>query len=293
MKIFIKIIFIATCFIFLCDKAEAVTVRLEYPFVNSFDKSDSIKTSISILKDEIKKSPENYNLHFVLGELLIMQKDFDKAKEEFLNVLKMKPDHYLSYITLGYITLEVQNKPQDAIDYFEKAVQYAPDKAVVYNTFAIAYILSNKFREAVDVLEKGIQRIENDESLYFNQTLILLEYFEGDEAGEKVIRNMEKAIRLSPKEEYYFILGNYYLSKKNNDKAKNAFEHTIKINSKNVYAILGVATTYKNAHAYEKAIDLANDALKIEPNNADIQKEIEEYKEEYKRWKEKQLIPHP
>lgn len=269
----------------IISAVEGATVELKWPFRNIYDTSEAKEIAIRILETEAGKNPKNYNLHFVLGTMY-MTIDFKKAKKEFEEVVRLKPDHYLSYISLGYLT-EADNNTEEAITYFKKALRYTPNEPVIYNALATVYMRQNKMDEAKDILEEGIKIVNSDESLYFNQTLILLKFYQGQKEQEKVVRNMERAIKLSPKEEYYFILGCcYYLERQNNEEARKAFEQGLKLNPKNIYAILGLATTYKNTHQYEKAIEIAKQALAIEPNNKDVQDEIKEYEEAYKKWKE-------
>lgn len=277
---------------FIVPETEAITVKFEYPFRNIYEQSDALKTAIGILEDETEKNPNNYNLHFVLGSLHL-KRDFKKAKREFESVIRLKPDHYLSYILLGYLA-EATDNNQEAITYFKKALNSAPNEPVIYNALATVYMRQNKTDEAKEILEEGIKVINSDESLYFNQTLVLLKFYHGQKEQEQIIRNMKKAIELSPKEEYYFILGIFYLQKQNYEEARASFMHAMELNPKNIYAILGLSTTYEKIHQYEKAIEVAKQALAIEPNNKDILDEIKEYEEAYKKWKEKNTaLPTP
>lgn len=286
MKIITKLLILIYLFS-IAPEIEAITVKFDYPFRNIYNQSDSKEAAIRILENEIEKNPENYHLHFILGSLY-MEIDFKKAKKEFEKVIGLKPNHYLSYISLGYLTEADNNNQEEAITYFKKALNSAPNESVIYNAFATVYMRQNKMDEAKEILEEGIKIINSDESLYFNQTLILLKFYHGQKEQEKIIRNMKKAIELSPKEEYYFILGVFYLQKQNYEETRASFKHAIELNPKNIYAILGLATTYKNTNQYEKAIEVAKQALTIEPNNKDILEEIREYEESYKKWKEKQ-----
>ncbi len=271
-------------FIIVSD-VRAITVKFEYPFQNIYSLSDATTSAIKILESETIKNPQNYNLHFVLGTLY-MTIDFKKAKKEFSEVIRLKPDHYLSYISLGYLA-EADNNKEEAISYFKKALRYTPNEPIVYNALATVYMRQNRMDEAKDILEEGIKNINSDESLYFNQTLVLLKFYQGQREQEKIIRNMRKAIELSSKEEYYFILGVFYLQRQNYEEGRTAFKHAMELNPKNIYTILGLATTYKETHQYEKAIEIAKQALAIEPNNKEIHEEIREYEEAYKKWREK------
>lgn len=286
MNIIVKLLlFVLIYLFFITSGIEAITIKFDYPFRNTFNLSESREAAIKTLETKIEKNPKDYNLHFILG-VLYLQIDFKKARKEFEEVIKLKPNYYLSYISLGYLT-EADNNQEEAVTYFKKALSYAPNESVIYNALAVLYLRQNKMDEAKEILEEGIKIINSDESLYFNQTLILLKFYQGQKEQEKIIRNMKKAIELAPKEEYYFILGVFYLQKQKYEEARTAFEHVIKLNPKNIYAILGVATTYKEMHQYERAREIAEQALVIEPDNKDIRDEIKEYEEAYKKWREK------
>lgn len=274
-------------FCMLSTNAESVTIKLKYDLQNVFNLKDSKITSIKYVENIINNDIEKYKLHFVLGILYsYFQIDINKAKDEFKEVVKVKDDHYLSYLNLGYLSLNINNEAEKAISYFKKALSYEPDKPEIYNALAAAYLLQNNSQEAYKVLEKGINHLHQDESLYFNQSVILSEGYTGKEERKNIIRNMNAAIKLNPREEYYSILGYYYLDNRDNLEARHALEEALKFNQKNIITILAIATTYKNTDQYEKAIEVAKQALAIEPDNKDVKDEIKEYEDAYRKWKD-------
>jgi Tfp pilus assembly protein PilF len=276
--------------IFSSINANAVSVTQNYEYRNVFNLEESKMAAIDYTSDFINTNYDKYKWHFVRGILYsYLQIDISKAKKEFKEVVRIRPNHYLSYLNLGYLSLDTKNsQAEEAISYFRKALSYATDKPEIYNALAVSYISQKNNDGALTILEEGINNISNDESLYFNQAVILLELFQGHAKQNKIVRNMNAAIKLHPREEYYAILGYYYLSVNNNLEARNALNNALKFDPNNIITILGIATTYKNTNQFESAIGLAKQALKIEPNNKLILDELKEYEEAYKVWKETQ-----
>lgn len=277
------------CILLIASQVEAVVFNKKgYEFRNTGSSEISVNESVRIMQKALTTKPDEYEVHFVLGLIHYFKKDFVSAKGEFEKVIKLRPDYYLSYINLAYSIYEIDKTNEDTLLYLKKAVTYAPDKSVGYNALAYAYLVLQKPAEAADILEKGIEKIKNDASLYFNQMLILSSYYKEEEISkEKIIRNMGKAIGLSPKEEYYIALGFTYIRWKDYSKSKAVFEDALKKYPKSIYLIIGLSTTYKETNQFEKAIEIAKQALAIEPTNKDVQDEIKEYEEAYKKWKEK------
>lgn len=251
----------------------AVTMDLNYDFINIYNLQDKKKEAIKIIESNISKSYEKY---YVLG-ILYLPEDPVKAKEEFLKVIKAKPDHIKSYLNLGYLSLN--SNIQESIDYFNNALKYDQTIAEMYNALAIAYMSQNNMLEAINTLEKGLQSVGKEESLYFNQSLILSKYFVDTKEDEKIIRNMTAAISIKTREEYFIILGNYYLRKNQNSAAQKVFIKAVDNYPRSIYCILGLSTTYKNTNEYDRAISIARKALEISPDNKLVLDEIKEIEE--------------
>lgn len=258
----------------------AVDMQLNYDFRNIYNLQDKKNEAIKIVENNLSKSYEN---NYVLG-ILYLSEDPLKAKEEFLKVIKAKPDHVMAYLNLGYLSLG--SNIEESINYFNKALKYNRAMAETYNALAVAYMSQNNLLEAIKVLERGLEA-GKEESLYFNQSLILSKYFFDTKEDEKVIRNMTEALKIKPREEYFLVLGNYYLRKKQNVAAQNIFKKAVDNYPGSIYCLIGLATTYKNANEYERAVSIAKKALLISPDNNLVLDEIKEYEEAYKAFTDK------
>lgn len=264
--------------------SHAVDMELNYDFKNIYNLQDKKNEAIRSVENNNCKSNEAYHKHFVLG-ILYLPENPNKAKEEFKEVLRLKPDNTMSYLNLGYLTLN--SNIEESINYFKSALKYDQAIAETYNALAVAYMSQNNMLESINILEKGLEVIGKEESLYFNQSLILSKYFANTKEGDKIVRNMSNAINMNPREEYFMVLGNYYLRKKEHSAALKIFSKAVEKYPKSIYCILGLATSYKDINEYDRAISIAKKALEISPDNKLILDEIKEYEEAYKAFTDK------
>lgn len=278
------VLFILILNILKVNISHAVDMELNFDFNNIYNLQDKKNEAIRAVENNFGKSNETYHKHYVLG-MLYLPENPAKAREEFLKVIKLKPDHIMSYLNLGYLSLN--SNIEESVDYFKKALKYDQTMAEAYNALAIAYLSQNNMLESINILEKGLQTVGKEESLNFNQSIILSKYFVDTKEGEKIVRNMTNAISMNPKEEYFMVLGNYYLRKKENSAALNLFNKAVDIYPRSIYCLLGLATSYKNMNEFERAISIAKKALEISPDNKLILNEIKEYEEAYKAFTDK------
>ncbi|MBX3302490.1 MAG: tetratricopeptide repeat protein [Nitrospira sp.] len=266
----------------LAQSAGAATAVVELPYRNGFESSQHLKSAIDYaiahLESELENQPRNVEMQFALGSLYFEFQP-DKAKQQFQEILRIDPNHAESNFLLGMIVLSEKDLKGFAT-HLEKAIQSDPIHVQAYNTLAMWYAKTGRLERAVQLLEQGKAHVANEESFYFNQSLMLLD---SNGQYDSIIKNMETAIKLAPKEEYYFILGWAYHKQRAYDAARVTMQKVMELNPKNVNALMVIATTYKETGDLEKARTLVEEALTIDPANKTIQAELQEYKEEYKK----------
>ncbi len=282
-----KILSILLCFILLAtvfqNHTEAVKLQLKLKLRNTLFNNDfSFTSAINELGGVDCFSDCNHNIRYVLA-VLYFQSDPKKAESVFKQVLEAKKDHAPSFYHLGLIKY-VDGKIDEAIKYFQTAIKYDNKVSLYYNSLAWVYLEKENLQKALNVYEEGIKNVGNNDSLYFNKSLALSWYFK--DRTEGIIENMVKALEISPNdEEYLLLLGFTYLKIKNFKDARSTLTRLLRVNPNDIYAILGVATTYKETGEIEKAIEIAKTALEIEPDNKVVLEELKEYESELEKQK--------
>jgi tetratricopeptide (TPR) repeat protein len=127
----------------------------------SYDLTDQPDKAIAAYKSAIKASPDNTDLIFNLGRILMQQKDFDKAIENFQKVIDKKPEDFDALMSIGNCYLNME-KFEEAVPFYEKATEIKPDNIQAWNNLGVAYIRA-------DDEEKGKAAFDKVDSLKAGQ----------------------------------------------------------------------------------------------------------------------------
>ena len=83
------------------------------------------------------------------------QNKLENAIETYKKVLVFKPDHAESYINIG-VVLQAQGKIQKAIEAYNNALSINPNDAEVYNNMGLAFKEQGKLEEAIEAFTKAL-----------------------------------------------------------------------------------------------------------------------------------------
>lgn len=114
------------------------------------------------------------------GLLLLDKGELFEAENDF-NVLKRQyPDNSNAYIGLASI-MENRNKPQEAIEYYTKAIELNPEEYVYFNLIKLL-IDMDKLPEATEKLREAMKQHPRNGNLYVLRFLLHKLSFQNDEA---------------------------------------------------------------------------------------------------------------
>ena len=188
--------------------------------------------SISYLKKEIEKNPDNPNLKLVLGSLyleLFLEKEskldvtlLNKAEEEFKEVIKLKNDESYAYFYLGNIAMLNKANKGKAIEFYKKAILYNKNSWGAYSLLNFVLVGEKRFDEIIKILEDAKKEIKITEdnrdkasSVFHN---LALNYLMISDYTNALI-NATEATKLFPTKEHLHLLGICYFQKKDFQKA--------------------------------------------------------------------------
>jgi tetratricopeptide (TPR) repeat protein/predicted Ser/Thr protein kinase len=161
-----------------------------------------------------------------------------EAEQTFQQAIRLRPQYWGGYNWLG-VFYEHQGRYAEAARMFQQVVALAPDSFTAYSNLGAVYVLSGDFEKAIKPCEKSIA-IRPNGSAYSNlgvAQFYLRHYYEA-------ATNFEKAADLNPKD--YTIWRNvgdgFYWAQGKRPQADAA---------------------------YQKAIGLAEDALRVNPKSSD------------------------
>ena len=155
----------------------------------------------ALWEDSAMKSPAKAMLHLRLGNIYLSQNMFDRAEDEFLAAVKLRPDFSGAHNNLGYIyahknlysrainelliaislrpdyseahanlglIYQALNMPERAEDEFLAAIKYKPDNAEAHFNLGNIYQARNMFDKAEEHYLIAINLKPNDSAAYFN-----------------------------------------------------------------------------------------------------------------------------
>jgi TolB-like protein len=97
--------------------------------------------------------------HYALGNYCFIERRTDEAVREYLKAIDLNPNFAIAYGSLGR-ALVFDGQPEDAINYFQKALRMSPHDplvAVFCSGMGTAHYYAHRYDEAVEWCRKGIR----------------------------------------------------------------------------------------------------------------------------------------
>jgi tetratricopeptide (TPR) repeat protein len=181
----------------------------------------------------IAKNPNNADARVTLAGLYIGQKMWDDAQTELDSATSINKNHIGALTLLGQVA-EARGQTAKAVEYYKKAIALS-DKSEfkslnpymyesIYNLGSI-YIVQKKFKEAIEVLQKGISinPIDSDLRIKLGEAYLL------NKQPDEAIKELEEGLKYVPNfAEGYYWLGRAYELKGDKEKAKANYELALK-----------------------------------------------------------------
>lgn len=96
------------------------------------DDPDNIDKAVNYFEMYLEKKPKDIVVYYNYIKALEMKKQYQKAFDAYNKIISFKPNAAKAYVGLGNLFL-MQNKKEEAIEYFEMATQINPNnKAAVF-----------------------------------------------------------------------------------------------------------------------------------------------------------------
>jgi tetratricopeptide (TPR) repeat protein len=136
------------------------TSELAYEY---YKKKDYIR-AIVYFRSSLRYDTENPLIYNNLGSCYEALGRFDKAAEEFVKAIRLRPDFVSALYNLGVVYAK-KNEYDTAISYFNKARQLDPGFVNTYISIAKLYLQQKKYKEANSILQKGLEIIPESSEL--------------------------------------------------------------------------------------------------------------------------------
>ena len=219
-------------------------------------KKDGIDNAISKCQLLMKESPNNADLHTMLGDLYLewhldikgSKKYIDEAVTEYQRALEVNMDSPKLFFKLG-VAFYHKNELEKALNYFHSAIEKDPKYADAYYMAAQTQSKKGNFQHAIDNIKDAIKYygIKSSKAHYLYHTLLKMTFFKSKEQNKKIRSEYLKSLLLLPFDPE---------AKKNIKRAVSYFKYAPKII---------MALSLANSGNIEKALKIFNDSINEAP----------------------------
>lgn len=218
----------------------------------------------------IRIDPNLAEAHFSLGSVLNAQGRSNEAIASIRQALQLMPNSDDGYRRLGN-SLYLSGRKEDAIGAYQKAIDINPYFWLNYNVLGDTYLQIGNFEKAGAAFRK-VTELE-PENPAGHENLGVMYFMQGK--YEECIPAFQKAIQLQPFYGTYSNLGTAFFYLKRYDESVKMFEKAVELNPNQSVPAGNLADALRWAGqpdrakaAYEKAITLALQELRVNPRNA-------------------------
>lgn len=207
----------------------------------------------------IKLDPENMKNYETRAQLYYELKRYDLSDADYKKMIDLDPGDVMGYMGIGR-NAKCQDNWDDAVKQFNYVIKLAPDYSPGYSFRGEYYINQNRWPEAADDIVKALD-IDGDEKAYS-----LMKNFPKEHVNTLKTK-LKIQMAKQPKQQLWpFYLG---VVADQNEEYDEAISYYEKANSIDAHPALlrNIANDYINKNNYSKALDYADRALAIDPED--------------------------
>ena len=239
--------------------------------VCTFFQASHWRNTITLFKNAVNVTENNYKALNNLGAALIDKGKYDEAILYFTEVLINNPQKTDARNNLANV-LFLQGKPDEAIFHYNEILRNNPRKTDARNNLANVLSAQGKLDEAVLHYKEAIRINPEYEDAHYNLAYVLSLQGKPDEA----VVHYKEAIRINS--EYakaHYHLGKILINQKKMKEAMFHFAETIRISPDYAEAYNKIGIILAEQGKYNKAEVFFLKAIQIRPNYTEARKNIE------------------
>ena len=149
--------------------------------------------SVTLFEDTIKKDPNNFVAYALMGQVMFVKGENEKALYYYDKVLKLTPRVYAAYKNKG-VVLKKMGKRNEAIKLFEKALKLNKSSEDAYYSLALLYSEDNNFDKCIKYALKAIEVKPDYEDGY---NILGVALFKKGRIQESILQ-FEKTLQINP-----------------------------------------------------------------------------------------------
>jgi serine/threonine-protein kinase len=227
--------------------------------------ADRMTRAEAVLRDLVRRHPDNPQMHFLLGDILRMQNKMKEAETAFRQTVHLRPDHPGAYSNLGYV-LHAQKKVAEAEAAYRQAIHFHPTDFVGYFFLGTLLAQQQKLEEAATAYRQAIRCNPKTHVAYNNLGNVL----RGQKKLDEAVTSYQKAILNDPKRpRAHYNLGMVLHDQKKLSDAAAAFRQAIHLAPDHAEAYFHLSVVLQEQKKLDDAETACRQAIRVRPNYVD------------------------
>lgn len=224
----------------------------------------------------LRDDPSSAEASYGLGSVYLKQEKTERARDSFERAVRSKasyPDTLpKGWNNLGLIAAR-QGRTDEAIGYFQQALQLSPEYVVALENLGNAYRQAHDWKQAQQALEQALTLKPDRPELHYSLGMV----FAQTDQPERAYDSLQKALGLRPDyPEALNNLGVLYVRTRRLEQAIAEFEECIRVAPSFDQAYLNLARVYALQGDTPRARSVLSALLKVQPSNAGAQRALDE-----------------
>ena len=176
------------------EKAVALNPKRTEPYLlmglTYFQMEDYIQAK-NKLQEGIRQDPSNAELHFNLGTIYDKLDSFDEVVREMEQTLELDPNHADALNYLGYSYADRGIHPEKAVSLTQRAVALKPHNGYYVDSLGWALYKIGRIEEALETMQRAVALVSDDPVIYEHLGEIFLLKEEREKAREAWIHSLQ------------------------------------------------------------------------------------------------------
>ena len=133
------------------NEADSRNDKPVFNLLNTYTDTGRRREAVSLARHVISVDPKNDAAHYALGSDALFREQWELAKEHFIKALSAKTQISKVYGLLGFILVDVDRNPKEAINVLLKGRKVTETNVVVNNNLVHAYLQANDVAKAQEL----------------------------------------------------------------------------------------------------------------------------------------------
>lgn len=210
-----------------------------------------------LLAKAVEERPENVSYLYEYGTLLIDLGHYTEAYDLGARIIDLNARDARGF-ALEASALVGQDQPSGAIPIALSGLEANPRFSPLYATLTRAYVDTERWRDGLDMAERGLSINTFDANLLRAYAYALQSVAEYDQAGSYLEQSIEVRPTFLPT---YFELAGLYLSRDRDQDAIDLYDHILSIEPRNARAMLRQCLAYRKVGEFARAMGFCEDSV--------------------------------